>query len=224
MTYPQDISQFGSCSPLRSSSSFCILSYRGGFKSPSNTTLSFWSLGFCLGCLLCLYYLASVLTEVLFLHDSICHLTLKVPVERSGPHLRTQGQHLSFTVLSILSILAQWQTFRRFPTGLPWWLCCKKSACQCRRQAFDPWSGKIPHTVEQLSLWSTNTEPVLWSLVATTSESTCLSYWSLQLLELCPATREATTTRSLCTITREEALFATTRKKPAQQHRPSLAK
>ena len=59
MTYPQDISQFASCWPLLSSSSFCILSYRGTFKSSSNTTLSFWSLGFCLRRLLCLYYLAS---------------------------------------------------------------------------------------------------------------------------------------------------------------------
>ena len=35
--------------------------------------------------------------------------------------------------------------------GLPWWLRGKESACQCRRHGFDPWSGKIPHAVEQLS-------------------------------------------------------------------------
>ena len=29
--------------------------------------------------------------------------------------------------------------------GLPWWLSGKESACQCRRQGFDPWSGKISH-------------------------------------------------------------------------------
>ena len=28
--------------------------------------------------------------------------------------------------------------------GLPWWLSCKESACQCRRRGFDPWLGKIP--------------------------------------------------------------------------------
>ena len=28
--------------------------------------------------------------------------------------------------------------------GLPWWLSSKDSACQCRRQEFDPWVGKIP--------------------------------------------------------------------------------
>ena len=27
--------------------------------------------------------------------------------------------------------------------GLPWWLCGKESACQCRRPRFNPWSGKI---------------------------------------------------------------------------------
>ena len=37
----------------------------------------------------------------------------------------------------------------------------KESACQCRGHAFDPWSGKIPHAAEQLSLCATTTEPVL---------------------------------------------------------------
>ena len=27
------------------------------------------------------------------------------------------------------------------------WLNGKEPACQCRRQVFDPWSGKIPHAV-----------------------------------------------------------------------------
>ena len=34
-------------------------------------------------------------------------------------------------------------------------------ACQCRRHGFEPWSGKIPHAVEQLSLCATTTEPAL---------------------------------------------------------------
>ena len=33
-------------------------------------------------------------------------------------------------------------------------------ACQCRRHRFKPWSGKIPHVVEQLSPCTTATEPV----------------------------------------------------------------
>ena len=27
----------------------------------------------------------------------------------------------------------------------------KESACQCKRNGFDPWSRKVPHTIEQLS-------------------------------------------------------------------------
>ena len=39
--------------------------------------------------------------------------------------------------------------------GLPWWLSGKESTCQCRRHGFHSWSGKIPHTLEQLSLCAT---------------------------------------------------------------------
>ena len=46
-------------------------------------------------------------------------------------------------------------------TGLPWWRSGKESACQCRGHGFEPWSGKIPHAVEQLSPCTTTTEPVL---------------------------------------------------------------
>ena len=28
--------------------------------------------------------------------------------------------------------------------GLPWWLRCKESLCQCRRCGFVPWSGRYP--------------------------------------------------------------------------------
>ena len=52
--------------------------------------------------------------------------------------------------------------FKKQPNiGLPWWLSDKESACQCRRHRFDPWSGKIPHAMEQLSPCATTTEPVL---------------------------------------------------------------
>ena len=56
-------------------------------------------------------------------------------------------------------------------TGLPWWLSGKESTCQCRRHRFDPWSGKIPHAVEQLSSWATTLEPVLQSWGITTPEA-----------------------------------------------------
>ena len=34
-------------------------------------------------------------------------------------------------------------------------------ACQCREHGFEPWSGKIPHAVKQLSPCATTTKPVL---------------------------------------------------------------
>ena len=45
--------------------------------------------------------------------------------------------------------------------GLPWWLSGKESTCKSRRHRFDPWSRKIPHVREQLSLCTTTIEPVL---------------------------------------------------------------
>ena len=45
--------------------------------------------------------------------------------------------------------------------GLPWWLSGKKPACKCSRHGFDPWSGKIPHAVEQLNPCASTLEPVL---------------------------------------------------------------
>ena len=54
----------------------------------------------------------------------------------------------------------------------------KESSCQRRRHGFDPWSGKIPHAVEQ------QTEPV------------CHNYWACAPE---PSTREATTMRNFRT-------------------------
>ena len=45
--------------------------------------------------------------------------------------------------------------------GLPWWLSGKESDCQCGRHGFNHWSRKIPHAMEQLSLWAPTTEPAL---------------------------------------------------------------
>ena len=46
--------------------------------------------------------------------------------------------------------------FHKTRGGLPWWLSGKEYACQCRRHVFDPWSRKIPHASEQLSLCTTH--------------------------------------------------------------------
>ena len=35
----------------------------------------------------------------------------------------------------------------------------KESSCQCRGHGFEPWSGKIPHAMKQLSPCITTTEP-----------------------------------------------------------------
>ena len=44
-------------------------------------------------------------------------------------------------------------------SGLPWWCSGWESACQCRGHGFEPWSGRMPHAVEQLGPWATITEP-----------------------------------------------------------------
>ena len=77
----------------------------------------------------------------------------------------------------------------RIGMGLPWWSGGKESAWQCRGQGFNPWSRKIPHTLGQLSLCVTTTEP------------TRLRVRVLQ--------REATTMRSPHTTARETPCTAT---------------
>ena len=55
----------------------------------------------------------------------------------------------------------------------PWWLSGKESTCQCRRQAFSLWSGKIAHAEQQLNLCVLHSvELVLQSLGAATPEPT----------------------------------------------------
>ena len=45
-----------------------------------------------------------------------------------------------------------------FFMGLPWWYSGQESTCQCRGHEFDPWSRKIPHSMERLSPCATTTE------------------------------------------------------------------
>ena len=73
--------------------------------------------------------------------------------------------------------------------GLPWWFSGKESTCQCRRHEFNSWSGKIPHSVEQLS------KP----------KHQCSRARELQLLKHARpcSTRETTTVRSPCIAKRE---------------------
>ena len=61
---------------------------------------------------------------------------------------------------SFLQGMVASETSKQCP-GLPRWLSGKESTCQRRRLKFDPWSGKIPHTIGQLSPYTTNAEPAL---------------------------------------------------------------
>ena len=70
--------------------------------------------------------------------------------------------------------------------GFPWWLTGEESACQCRRQGFEPWSRKIPHAEEQLSLFNTTTEPKSYK---------CGAHGPQLLRPMCP--------KSPCSTTRE---------------------
>ena len=55
--------------------------------------------------------------------------------------------------------------FKKSTVGLPWWRSDWESACQCRGHGFEPWSGRIPHAVEQLGPWATTAEPARLELV-----------------------------------------------------------
>ena len=52
--------------------------------------------------------------------------------------------------------------------GLTWWHSGQESACQCRGHRFNPYSGKIPHAVEQLSPRTTTTEARMLQLLKPT--------------------------------------------------------
>ena len=87
--------------------------------------------------------------------------------------------------------------------GFPWWLSGKESACQRRRHGSDPWSGKIPYAMKQLSrvpqllsLCPRAQELQLLSPRSTTTEPMCV-------LEFVSAMREATSMRSPHTAPRE---------------------
>ena len=58
--------------------------------------------------------------------------------------------------------------------GFPGSPVVKSLPCNAGDTSFNPWFGKIPHAVEQLSPWATRTEPMLWSLGAATAGPVCL--------------------------------------------------
>ena len=62
---------------------------------------------------------------------------------------------------SNFSIMIKYSYDLKKEERLPWWCSGWESACQCRGHGFEPWSGKIPHGTEQLSLCTTATKPAL---------------------------------------------------------------
>ena len=56
-----------------------------------------------------------------------------LPQARSGPGYVDRGT----------------KALKRLERGLPWWLSGKESAHQGRRHRYDPWSRRIPHTVQR---------------------------------------------------------------------------
>ena len=53
---------------------------------------------------------------------------------------------------------------------LPWWYSGQESTCLFWGQGFDPWSGKIPHTEEQLGPCSTREATAMRSPCTTPRE------------------------------------------------------
>ena len=68
-------------------------------------------------------------------------------------------QKLTLTTLTAKSVSIEIQSHIKTLLGLPWWRSSWESACQCRGQGLEPWSGKIPRAAEQLGPWATTTEP-----------------------------------------------------------------
>ena len=69
-----------------------------------------------------------------------------------------QRAHLSFKYLDTVLMM---KVLKEITIGLTLWLSNKESICQCRRRGFNPWSGKIPHALEQLSAGASDVESVL---------------------------------------------------------------
>ena len=89
--------------------------------------------------------------------------------------------------------------FKNGQKGFPSWLRGKESACQCRRHGFDPWSGKIPCAMGQLSLCAT-TKLVHHNYWACSLEPRSRNYWAHMLQLSKPACRRA------CALQQEKSL------------------
>ena len=78
---------------------------------------------------------------------------------------------------------------------------------------FNPWSGKVPHAVEQL-------KPVLHNYRAWALGPTSCNHWSLCAQGWCSASREASTMRDLYAATKSKPCPQQLKKVCAEQGRP----
>ena len=95
--------------------------------------------------------------------------------------------------------------FKRNVIWLPWWSSGWEFTCQCRGHSFNPWSGKIPHALAQLSLCATTTKDH-----APRGPSS--------------STREATAKRNTHAAVKSSPHLPQLEKACLQQWRPSIAK
>ena len=86
------------------------------------------------------------------LEEALCYYTISWFFEGT-PYYPTQFTASPDTVKSQRSSI-----FKKVvgPSLVAQWL---RIACQCSGHGFEPWSRKIPHATEQLSLCATTTEP-----------------------------------------------------------------
>ena len=98
--------------------------------------------------------------------SSICTISIPVPSWaiilkfQKIPHQEKVGDLSSILRLGLsLRIRKVTMSLRSHSWGSPWWYSGWEPACQCRGRGFAPWSGRIPHAVEQLGPWATTTEP-----------------------------------------------------------------
>ena len=76
------------------------------------------------------------------------------------------------------SIPLQRDLFKILKQGFPGDSVVKSLPASVGNMGFNPWSGKIPHTVEQLSPCATIADPALCSPKTATTEPLCWNHWS----------------------------------------------
>ena len=121
-----------------------ILRWRRQSTNPCSSSRSHKILLFCL--------------QVPLYWASLSFLTLKL-TNMPRHYLIMTRFHLPFLLWTLYH--PELQKHTKMISGFPGGSVVKTLPGQCRRQVFNPWSGKIPHTSEQLSPWATTTEAVL---------------------------------------------------------------